>query len=81
MLYKPNSQQVTFVLPNDFTKAEIIFTKPNKRLDNVSFRVETKSSPIHSVSTRILEKGQWLAQLVWSQGKARFCSEQLIEIC
>lgn len=80
MTYKPTSKQVTFVLPNDFSKAEIVFTKSTRRLDNVSFRVEPTSKPTHSVSTEVLEKGQWLAQLVWSQGKSRFCSEQLIEI-
>jgi hypothetical protein len=80
MTYKPNSQQVTFVLPIYFTKAEIVFRKSSKSLENISFRIVPTSKPIHAVSTKILEKGQWLAQLIWSEGRSQFCSEKLIEI-
>jgi hypothetical protein len=81
MTYKPNSQQVTFVLPIYFTKAEIIFTKSARSLDHISFRVAPNSKAMHAVSTEILEKGQWLAQLIWSEGRSQFCSEKVIEIC
>ncbi|WAC13324.1 hypothetical protein [Dyadobacter pollutisoli] len=80
MTYQPNSQQVTFVLPMYFTKAEIVFSKSSKSLENFSFKIAPTSKPIHAISTEILEKGQWLAQLIWSQGKSQFCSEQVIDI-
>lgn len=80
MTYKPSSQQVSFVLPIYFTKAEIIFTKSAQNLENISFRIAPNSKPIHVVSTEILEKGQWLAQLIWSEGRSQFCKEKLIEV-
>ncbi|CAG5017893.1 hypothetical protein DYBT9275_05868 [Dyadobacter sp. CECT 9275] len=80
MTYQPNSQQVTFVLPMYFTKAEIVFSKSSTSLENISFKVNPSNKPVYAISTKILEKGQWLAQLIWSQGKSQYCSEQVIDI-
>jgi len=63
-----------------FTKAEIVFSKSSKRIENIAFKIIPSNKPAHAISTKILEKGQWVAQLIWSQGKSHFCSEQIIEI-
>lgn len=80
MTYQSNSQQVTFVLPMYFTKGEIVFSKSSKSLEHISFKIIPTSKPVHAISTKILERGQWLAQLIWTQGKSQFCSEQVIDI-
>jgi hypothetical protein len=80
MTYKPNSQKVTFVLPIYFTKAEMVFSKSSRNREDISIKISPSNKPFHAISTEILDKGQWLAQLIWSQGKSRFCSEQVIDI-
>ena len=80
MTYKPNTQQISFVLPLFFTKAEVVFTKRKGSLDNISFQVYPTSEPRHAVSTAKLDKGFWLAQINWSMGRDRYSTETLIEI-
>jgi hypothetical protein len=80
MTYKPDFHQVTFVLPIFFTTAEIVFSISPKSLDNISFQIAPNNKPIHAVSTEILHRGQWLAQLSWSDGKSQFFSEKLIVV-
>ncbi|WP_221393527.1 hypothetical protein [Dyadobacter sp. NIV53] len=80
MTYKPTTQQMSFVLPLYFTKAEVVFTKGSGSLENISFQILEKTEPRHVVSTEKLEKGFWLAQLVWSMGRSQYCTEKLIEI-
>lgn len=80
MTYKPNTQQVSFVLPLYFTKAEVVFTKGSGSLENISFQIHQNAEPRHVVSTEKLGKGFWLAQLVWSMGRSHYCTEKLIEI-
>ncbi len=80
MTYKPSIRQLAFVLPLGFSKAEIIFTRHRQNYENRSFKVIPGQNPRHAVSTEALEKGTWLAQLIWSVGRAQYCQEKLIEI-
>lgn len=80
MTYKPNTQQLAFVLPMGFCKAEIIFTKIRENVDYLTFKVNPGQEPRHAVSTEKLEKGFWLAQLMWSVGRSQYCQEKLIEV-
>jgi hypothetical protein len=80
MTYKPSTQQLAFVLPLYFTNAEVVFTRDSGNLENIIFQIPSDSQPRHVVSTGKLGKGFWLAQLIWSMGRSRFCEEKMIEI-
>ena len=80
MTYEPQTQQVAFVLPLYFSKAEIIFTRPALSFDYITFRITPALNPRHVVSTKKLEKGTWLAQLIWSEGRSQYFTEKMIEI-
>ena len=80
MTYKPITKQMSFVLPLYFTKAEVVFTKGNGSPENISFKIHQNAEPRHVISTEKLEKGFWLAQLVWTMGRSHYCTEKLIEI-
>jgi len=80
MTYIPGTQQMAFVLPLYFTNAEVVFTKDAGSFDKISFKIYPNSKPRHVVSTEKLEKGFWLAQLIWSMGRSQYCDERLIEI-
>ena len=80
MTYKPSTQQMSFVLPLYFTKAEVVFTKGSGSLENIRFQIHQNEELRHVVSTEKLAKGFWVAQLIWSMGRSQYCSEKLIEI-
>lgn len=80
MMYDSSSRQIVVVLPLHVDKAEIVFSRPNRRLDNFSVRIPPSPDARHLVSTAALGKGYWHAELIWSQGRSRYYSEKLIEI-
>jgi len=79
MTYQSENQKITFVLPLYFAKAEITFTRQTGN-ENITIPVTAGEGPRVSVSTRKFEKGFWLAQLNWSVGRSRYCSEGWFEI-
>lgn len=80
MTFKPYTQQIAFVLPLYFSKAEIILSRSKVSRENLSYKILPGKEPRHVVSTENLDKGFWLAQLIWSDGRSQFCQEKLIEI-
>jgi len=80
MTYKPNIRQLVFVLPQYCSKAEIIFTKSRENIAHSIMKVNPNSEPRYHISTEKLEKGIWIAQLLWSVGQSHYCAEKLIEI-
>jgi len=80
MTYQPVTHQVSFVLPLYFWKAEIVFSRMAFGADNVTVPIKPGELPRHVVSTEKLEKGYWRALLNWSDGRAQYCSEKMIEI-
>jgi hypothetical protein len=79
MVYQAEQEKVTFVLPLYFMKAEVTFTRKSAD-DWLTIPVAPGNGACFSISTRRFAKGFWLAQLVWSVGRDRFCSESWFEI-
>ena len=80
MTYEPATQQIAFVLPLDFLKAEISFIRNSIGEDALSIPISSSHQARHVISTANLAKGFWLVLLNWSEGKARYCSEKVIEV-
>lgn len=79
MTYQAEQEKVTFVLPLYFAKAEVTFTRQSSD-DGLTVPIIPANGPRVSISTRRFAKGFWLAQLTWSVGRQRFCSEGWFEI-
>jgi len=79
MTYQAEQEKVTFVLPLYFIKAEVTFTRQSTD-EGLSLPLAPGNGPRVSISTHQFAKGFWLAQLTWSVGRERFCSEGWFEI-
>nr|WP_295924414.1 hypothetical protein [uncultured Dyadobacter sp.] len=79
MTYQADQKRVAFVLPLYFMKAEVTFTRQSTD-DELRVPLAPGDGPRVSIPTHQFAKGFWLAQLTWSVGRQRFCSEGWFEI-
>lgn len=79
MTYEPAKQQISFVLPDSFSKAELVLVLENPP-EYVTIPITVGEKPYRSVSVEQFSRGTWLAQLNWTLGGYRYCDERLIEV-
>ena len=80
MTYEPATQEIAFVLPLYFLKAEVSFIRKSREDEALSIPISSSHLARHVISTANLSKGYWRVLLNWSEGKARYCSEKVIEV-
>ncbi len=78
MMYEPAKQQISFVLPDSCSKAELILVQENTLSEYVTIPIAAGEKPYRSVSVERFSRGTWLAQLNWTLGGHHYCDERMI---
>lgn len=80
MTFEPAQNQLAFVLPVSFRKAEVIFQKRFDHSEEVHLVVQPNQRPRQVVSTQQLSSGLWHVILDWWDGKRHYWAEKDIVI-
>ncbi|MFC5412464.1 hypothetical protein ACFPMF_24280 [Larkinella bovis] len=80
MTFEPIHQQLAFVLPESFRKAEVTFQKKDHHDEEIHLVVQPNRRPRQVISTHQLSRGIWHVILNWWDGKSHYWSEKDILI-
>lgn len=80
MTYEPAKQCIAFVLPEAFSKAEVVLSCPTQPNEAIHLPVVPGQADRYVVSTANLAKGTWQVYLNWSNRKRWYHREMVIEI-
>ncbi|MGA0555323.1 hypothetical protein ACO2Q8_01630 [Larkinella sp. VNQ87] len=80
MTFEPTCQQLAFVLPESFMKAELTFQKRSAPESEIHLVVRPNQRARQVVSTRQLSQGLWKVMLNWWDGKSHYWTEKDINV-
>lgn len=78
MTFEPITKQLSFVLPDSFSKAELVLIHENGFSEHIPIPSDEKIC--QTISVARVSKGVCMAQLNWTMGGYRYCNERMIEL-